>query len=143
MEALALPVGLRPSGSGALVRDVELGAGLAGLAGLKDPVLLVPGMAATLPSETSTQLKRPKRSAIYAVGGTSVVSNSIISVLGQTAATTGLAGADRYATAVAVNARPTRPVVGLSRPPTWAGAIRGHAARGDIWRRIPEAAGRI
>lgn len=82
---------------------------------LKAPVLLVPGTSGTPGSAVNKQLARLKPSAIYAVGGTTVMSAAMVSRLGRVAPTTRLAGADRYATSAAVGKKFT--------PGTSAGAL--------------------
>ncbi|MBX9473042.1 trypsin-like serine protease [Microcella sp.] len=68
------------------------------------PVVLVPGDAPVVPIDTMVFLNSLGVNAIYVAGGPGVVSNFVVSALNNTAPTTRLAGADRIATAVAVNA---------------------------------------
>lgn len=74
-------------------------------AGRQDgPILLVAG--GSLPSSTASELERLKPVKIVVLGGTSVVSDAVLSRLRPYAtggSVTRLAGADRYATAVAVS----------------------------------------
>lgn len=66
------------------------------------PILLV--QAGSIPTATSAELTRLKPNVIYLLGGTSVVSTSVeseLAVFARSATVVRLAGADRYATAVA------------------------------------------
>jgi hypothetical protein len=66
------------------------------------PVLLV--RKGSIPSETAAELSRLSPDVIYVVGGTAVITDSVVSQLGAYAATvTRVAGANRYATAAAVS----------------------------------------
>lgn len=68
------------------------------------PVVLVPGTAARVDSATSALLAELGATSIQVVGGTGAVSASMFRSLDERAAAERLAGADRIATAVAVNA---------------------------------------
>ena len=76
----------------------------------KGPVLLV--ARGSVPSATAAELARLKPGRIVVLGGTTVINNSVAAAL-QSYATSGtvtrLAGADRYATAIAVSAATTGP----------------------------------
>ena len=75
-------------------------------AGVYDaPVVLVPGASSAVSSAARTYLEGlGLTNGIFAVGGTGVVSPAMLTSLGTIAPTDRLAGADRIATAVAVNA---------------------------------------
>jgi len=64
------------------------------------PILLVPGT--TIPGAVWAQIRRLAPSRIYVIGGTSVVSESVVTELGSYAPVTRLAGPNRFATADAV-----------------------------------------
>jgi putative cell wall-binding protein len=70
----------------------------------KGPVLLVGG--SSVPSSTASELARLKPGKIMVLGGTSVISDAVLTKL-RSYATTGtvtrLAGADRYGTAIAIS----------------------------------------
>jgi hypothetical protein len=67
------------------------------------PVLLV--RKGSIPSETAAELSRLSPDVIFVVGGTAVITDSVVSQLGAYASTvTRVAGANRYATAAAVSA---------------------------------------
>lgn len=68
------------------------------------PVVLIPGDAPVVPIDTMGFLSSLGVTSLYVVGGPGVVSNFVVSALNTTAPTTRLAGIDRIATAVAVNA---------------------------------------
>jgi len=79
--------------------DMACAVALAGVA--HGPVLYV--SSASVPSAVSTEIKRLKATRVYVVGGTGAVSSTTLSKLKALVPTTvRLAGADRYATAVAV-----------------------------------------
>jgi cell wall-associated protease len=61
------------------------------------PILLT--STASVPSATLEELKRLSLDEILVVGGTATISESVISVLGEIAPTTRIAGPNRYATA--------------------------------------------
>jgi len=70
----------------------------------KGPVLLVSG--SSVPSATASELARLKPGRIVVLGGTSVVSDAVATALRSYAISgtvTRLAGADRYATAIAIS----------------------------------------
>lgn len=70
----------------------------------KGPVLLVTGRS--VPSSTASELARLKPARIVVLGGTSVISDAVATTLRSYAtggALTRLAGADRYATAIAIS----------------------------------------
>lgn len=97
-----------PTASTAFVAD---GAGFAdalaagAAAGAYDaPVVLVPGASSAVSTAARTYLEGLGLTSIYAVGGTGVVSPAMLTSLDTIATTDRLAGADRIATAVAVNA---------------------------------------
>ncbi|MGH1550756.1 cell wall-binding repeat-containing protein [Leifsonia poae] len=77
-----------------------------GAAGSKDaPILLVDGNAPSVDSATASLLSSLKAKNVKVVGGTDAMSTGIVSSLTQEGYTvTRLAGADRYGTALAVNA---------------------------------------
>jgi putative cell wall-binding protein len=84
-------------------------------AGLADsPILLV--RAGSVPSETAAELVRLKPARIYVVGGSAVVSDSVLAQLD--AFTSGpvvrVAGSNRYATAAAVSGLLFKPGVGVA-----------------------------
>lgn len=85
-----------------------LAAGTAG-AQLGGPVLL--SQPTALPTSTLNELKRLKPQRIVVAGGSSVVSDSVLSALSSIAPTTRRAGADRYTTAIAI-ARDARGALG-------------------------------
>lgn len=66
------------------------------------PVLLVSSSAGAPFNVVAAQLARLRPARIYAVGGTAVLSAPMLSSLAKRAPTTRLAGADRFATSVAV-----------------------------------------
>lgn len=67
---------------------------------LGGPLLLTP--AAKLTPEVTAEIKRLAPAEIYAVGGASVVSKSVVTTLATIASTTRLSGANRYSTGLAV-----------------------------------------
>jgi YVTN family beta-propeller protein len=69
-----------------------------------DPLLLVNGSESSVDPGTASVLTALKPSKLVIVGGTSVVSASLASALGAYGRVSRLSGADRYATAAAVNA---------------------------------------
>lgn len=66
------------------------------------PVLLVNGTASAPTSAVAAQLRRLRPSALYVVGGTTVMSSAMVGSLARIAHTTRLAGADRFQTSVEV-----------------------------------------
>jgi spore germination protein YaaH/putative cell wall-binding protein len=66
------------------------------------PLLLV--TATTIPASTAAALSRLHPSRIFVLGGTGVISDTVLRQLGSYAPTARLAGPDRYATAAAVSA---------------------------------------
>jgi hypothetical protein len=79
--------------------DALAGSAAAGAKGV--PILLV--KPTTLPAATAAELKRLNPSKITVLGGTGVVSGAVGSALAAIAPVSRLAGADRYATAVALS----------------------------------------
>ena len=102
-SAFATGVATAYVATGATFPDALVGGAAAARAG--SPVLLT--QPAGLPAATETELRRLAPGRIVVLGGTSAVSDGVVARL-RTLATSGkvirLAGADRYATAVAVSA---------------------------------------
>jgi putative cell wall-binding protein len=88
--------------SGTTFPDALAGGAAAGMAGA--PVLLT-GATSSVPAATRNELARLKPGRIVVVGGSGVIPNGQLSVLDgfTTGSVTRVAGADRYATAVAVS----------------------------------------
>ncbi len=109
----------------------------------------------SVPSATAAELARLKPGRIVVLGGTTVINNAVAAAL-QAYATSGtvtrLAGADRYATAIAVSVAttaPTRPrTVYVATGETFADGLAGTpaAARANgpllILPRAPDRVGR-
>lgn len=89
--------------TGAGFPDALSAAGAA--AGLKAPVMLVPGTGSAPTAAVSAQLTRLHPTNVYVVGGTSVVSAAMQRTLAASRPVIRLAGADRYATGVAVSTK--------------------------------------
>jgi len=73
--------------------------------GAKGPVILVKGTSKSVDAATSAELKKLAVKDVYIAGGTGVVSTGFESGLKKIATTTRLAGSDRYATSLAINAK--------------------------------------
>ncbi|BAU33102.1 cell wall-binding repeat-containing protein [Microcella alkaliphila] len=106
-----------------------LSAGAAG-ANRAAPVVLVPGTASTVDSATRSLLTRMRISQIYVAGGTGVVSGGVVTSLRTVAPVTRLAGADRFATSLAINKQAVRGsasdalvTYGLNFPDALAGSV--------------------
>ncbi|HET9416365.1 MAG TPA: PQQ-dependent sugar dehydrogenase [Candidatus Limnocylindria bacterium] len=90
--------------TGADFPDALAGSAAAGMLGM--PILLT--AATQLPNETKAELSRLKPQRIWVLGGTSVISNGVVSALAPYASggpPTRVSGADRYATAAAISQR--------------------------------------
>ena len=109
--AAALSRAAYPSGAtdvmiatGADFPDALAGSAAAGMRGM--PILLTSG--SQLPSETRTELDRLNPQRIWVLGGTSVISNAVLSALAPYASSgppVRVAGSDRFATAAAISNR--------------------------------------
>ncbi|RZT58061.1 putative cell wall binding repeat protein [Microcella alkaliphila] len=106
-----------------------LSAGAAG-ANRAAPVVLVPGTASSVDSATRALLTRMRVSQIYVAGGTGVVSGGVVTSLRTVASVTRLAGADRFATSLAINQQAVRGsandalvTYGLNFPDALAGSV--------------------
>ncbi len=100
------------------------------------PVLLVDGTRSTIDSGTRFLLDDMSSSTVYIAGGTAVVSQSIrnqIAGFSFTSSVVRLAGADRYATAQAINAAifDTAPAVYLATGTGFPDALAGAALAGS------------
>ncbi len=117
--------------TGATFPDALAGAAAAGLTG--GPLLTVP--ATSIPAATAAELTRLKPAKIIVLGGTGTVSDGVKAKLAKYTAgsVTRLAGADRYATAVAISKAmyaPGVPVVYIATGATFPDALAGAAAAG-------------
>jgi glucose/arabinose dehydrogenase/putative cell wall-binding protein len=109
--AAQLSVAAYPSGAtdviiatGADFPDALAGSAAAGMLGM--PILLT--TATQLPNETKAELNRLKPQRIWVLGGTSVISNGVLSALAPYASAgppQRVSGADRYGTAAAISNR--------------------------------------
>ncbi|GAA1758072.1 cell wall-binding repeat-containing protein [Agromyces humatus] len=117
--------------------DALAAAPMAGMEG--GPVLLSP--SGSLPKSVATEITRLKPARIVIVGGASVVSEAVVAQVDALTAGTvkRIAGADRYATAVAISKSrfaSTAPVVYLASgetfPDALAGAPSAGAAKGPV-----------
>ena len=106
-----------------------LSAGAAG-ANRAAPVILVPGASSGVDSATRSLLNRMRVSRIYVAGGTGVISNGVVTSLRTVAPVTRLAGADRFATSLAINQQAIRGsasdaliTYGLNFPDALAGSV--------------------
>ncbi|WP_143033924.1 cell wall-binding repeat-containing protein [Paramicrobacterium humi] len=97
------------------------------------PVILVDGKKSALDAKTSQVLKTLKVQNIVIVGGTGVVSSGISSALSKSGyGVSRLSGADRYATAAAINSKyfPTADAAYFATGTDFADALTGSAAAG-------------
>ena len=124
-----VPVAYVASGLG--FADALAGAAAAGTAG--GPLLTIPGTS--LPAATAAELDRLNPAKIIVLGGTGSVSSAVVTQLAShtTGSVTRLAGADRYATAVAISKatyKPGVPVAYVASGLGFADALAGAAAAG-------------
>ena len=99
------------------------------------PILLVE--PTSIPAATAAELTRLKPGRIVVLGGSGVVSNGVASALAAYATTGGvtrLAGADRYATAVAISAGTfsSRDTVYIATGATFPDALGGGPVAGGL-----------
>lgn len=114
--------------------DALAATGAAGATGA--PVILVDGARAVVPANTLATLKRLGVTRVVIAGGTGAVSSGIASQLSRSFSVTRLGGADRYATASAINDRffadSTSDTLFLSTGQNFPDALAGAALAGAL-----------